>query len=184
MYVNDYNYMPGEPDSPTDIFNKKVKLMYNWPDPKEPGKTHGKDIMLICKRWYDREKYHTVKDALNQYYQERYLLGDPCEEPLSFKFINTVLLKPAVEELLNETFKLSFIDWIFNKHIVEPIESEGTTYDEILYYKIIGFLSNLYKSTGHDSSEILINTDEYWVRSNEEIVITDGHAILAHTIIK
>lgn len=187
MCICGYDHMPGEPGAPTGLFDNKVKSesIFSWPDPKKPGKTHGKDMMLICKRWYDRDKYLTTKDALERYYQEKYLLGDPLEENhLSFGFINTVLLKPAIQELLNERFKYLFIEWIFTNTVFEAINRTDVTYDEMLYHKMTGFLSQLRHFEDH-SNIVVVNTDGYWLTDeNGKDIIKDSARILAEPIIR
>lgn len=162
----------------------KKDTTFGWPIPTAPGKTHGKDIMLICKRWYNTDKYNNTKKALEQYYSERYQYGEK-QDPLSFSFINEVMLKPVIQELLSERFRLMFIEWVFTCRIriLETRDRASVSYDEELYYRLIGFINQL--RSYEDNGDLLINTDAYWLKDDQgNEVKKDGHRILAEPIIK
>jgi hypothetical protein len=151
------------------------------------GKTHGKDIMLLCKGWYDRNKYKTLKDALIAYYNKNYRYSDDYEETLTYSFINKVLLKQAVHELLTERFTYLFVNYLFDTDAFSIWKYEGMKikeleYEEELYYRITGFINNL---KGIDADGIVnINTSDYWLRDDDGNEIRkDSHRVLAEQII-
>lgn len=132
------------------------------------GKTLGKDIMLLCKGWYNKEKYKTTKDALITYYHKEY----GCEDiDPDFNFINVVLLQPAISEFLNDNTKDQFISYIFTDSIIDVCElwdkynKKKLSYDEELYYRLTHFIRRL-KTRYYD--EVLIDTDQYFTINNED----------------
>lgn len=167
----------------------KSNSIFDRPIPSAPGKTHGKDIMLLCKGRYNTDKYKTLKDALQRYYEERYQYGEPYDL-LSFGFINEVLIRPAIEELLTDRLKYMFIDFIFSDRRVfalynyRSFESKKLLYDESMYYRITQFLSEL-SCIELNSDEVLINTDDYWVKDkNGNPDFSLKHHVLIEGIIK
>lgn len=150
------------------------------------GKTHGKDIMLICKGWYDRVKYETTKDALVSYYNKNYRYPEDKVETLEYRFINTVLLKPAIQELLTERFTYMFVNYLFDTDAFSIWKFDGMkmkelSYDEELYYRLIGFLNNLI-CVDHDAT-INVDTSNYWLREDGINVKVDSHRVLAEEIV-
>lgn len=141
----------------------------------KPCKTHGKDIMLICKGWYDDEKYKTLKDALLTYYHKNY----GCEDiDLDYDGINQILLKPAIEELLTERNHSHFINCMFNtdigdfwKYDINHINIIKLEYEEELYYRLTKFLRGMQVSNGDGC--IYINTSSYFKTIREEKVLKE-----------
>ena len=142
------------------------------------GKTHGKDIMLLCKGWYNKERYKTTKDALIVYYHKHY--GNEDINP-TYGFINEVLLKNTIQELLCDRYKNSFVDYLFKPYVFGTFNKKGLTYEEELYYRITEFISDL--RVKEDDNTVIINTNDYWLKENGSEVIVDGHKILAEDII-
>ena len=140
------------------------------------GKTQGKDIMLLCKGWYNKDKYKTLKDALKAYYHKYY---DNEDIDPDYGFIDRVLLKPAIQELLTDRFKHLFVSclfdtdgfdiWKFDKMMIKEL-----SYEEELYYRLTKFLHGL-RRYENDNTE-LIDTNDYWL-------IVDGHKALHEDII-
>jgi len=142
------------------------------------SRTHGKDIMLVCKGWYDKEKYKTTKDALIAYYHKHY----GCEDIIpDYGFLNEILLKTTINELLCERYKNSFVDYLFKPYVFGTFNRKGLTYEEELYYRITEFISNL--RVKEDDDTVLIDTNAYWLKENGLEVIVDGHKVLAEDII-
>lgn len=56
-----------------------------------------KDIFMICKGWYDKDKYTTVLDAFNAYYHAHYR---HMEINMDFELALKLFLKPTVEYYL------------------------------------------------------------------------------------
>ena len=152
------------------------------PHLSSPGKTHGKDIMLICKRWYNTNKYKTTKEALEQYYAEQY--NHNKREILTYKFIIDVLLQPAIKEfMLIDEFKDKFIDFIFTNI---PIKKPVNDYYENLYYRLIQFLDSLICCRKDADNELItiINTNDYFINSKEEITGRSMFVMLKDPIIE
>lgn len=151
------------------------------------GKTHGKDIMLLCKGWYNKEKYKTTKDALIAYYNKNYWYPNDKVKILEFRFINNVLLKPAIQELLTENFIHMFISYLFDIDgfdiwKFDDMKIKELPYDEELYYRLTGFLSRLRAK----DKDLNINIDDsaYWKKDEEGNIIFDHHYFLAEPIIE
>jgi len=125
------------------------------------GRTHGKDIMLLCKGWYNENEHHTLLDALRQYYKNEYTeqYGD-----ISINWVNSILLKPAIEELISENNIRLFISYILE---VRDIPSLEKTYEEILYNRLTSFLSALkVMDTKNDIAYIELEAYDTTVRSS------------------
>lgn len=146
------------------------------------NKSHGKDIMLLCKGWHDKDKYKTTKDALIAYYNKNYRYPEEYVETLSFRFINEVLLKPALQELLNDRFRFQLIDFLFKPYVFGTMNRKGLTYDEELYFRMTEFLSGL--RAVEDDDTVLINTDVYWLQDSGMFIKEDNHKILIEQIIQ
>jgi hypothetical protein len=152
---------------------------------KQIGKSHGKDIMLLCKGWYNQEKYETTKDALNEYYYKNYgnedIIGD-------YDAINQILLKPAIQELLTERFQRLFISCMFETDVIDYWKFDikhmnviRLDYEEELYYRMTKFLRAL--QTNNGDGNIYIDTSDYWLKENGLEVKKDDHNVLAEQII-
>lgn len=147
-------------------------------------KTHGKDIMLLCKGWYDKEKYKTTKDVLIAYYHKHYGCEDITPD---YRFINQVLLRPAVEEIMCDKFKNRFISCLIDIDCcdtwkIDNMKAKELSYDEELYYRLIKFLG-MGLMVQDQNGNILIDTSAYWKQENGLEVKLDGHNVLAEDII-
>jgi hypothetical protein len=126
------------------------------------GKTHGKDIVLICKGRYNDDNYKTIKDAIIGYYHKHYGCEDITPD---YGFINQVLLRPAVEEIMCDKFKYRFISCLFDTDCadiwkIDKMKTKELNYDEELYYRLIKFLGVGLMVKDHDGT-ILIDTSDY-----------------------
>ena len=99
-----------------------------------------KDILLICKGYYNKEKYKSVLQAFNAYYHREY----GCEDiTMDEGFALNLFLKPCVKEFLKERevnwfcenylFKVSMHE-IGNSHdrIFRKIDVKEMSFDEIV----------------------------------------------------
>jgi hypothetical protein len=120
------------------------------------NKTHGKDIMLLCKGWYDKEKYKTLKDALIEYYHKNYGCEDITPD---YGFINQVLLKPAIEEFAETNSKL-LIHYLLDDDILLKTKETDGTYDNELYNRLTIFLNMLIVKDHIDTSEYFYNEED------------------------
>lgn len=148
----------------------------------KPVKTHGKDIMLLCKGWYDKDKYKTLKDALVAYYNKNYRYPEDYVEDLDYHYINTVLLKQAIQELLTERFNYMFIgylfdtdgfmSWKFDRFVIKDL-----SYDEELFYRLCMFIDNLLLIDKNDKGDVInIDTSAYYKKDeNGNIIYDENH---------
>lgn len=129
-------------------------------------KTTAKDIILLCKGWYDKEKYPTVLEALKQYYRKNYC--DDMEEVLNERFILRVILIEVMREIASKYSDrlLGFINGYltYGEMLFMPDEN-NKDYDYQLFYRIVHFLARL-KMRGEGWQEI--ETDEYFYEDYDE----------------
>lgn len=142
--------------------------------------------MLLCKGWYNKEKYTTLKDALIEYYHNEYDNRDIIPD---YDFINQVLLKPAIQELLTERLNSLFIRCVFETDVADIWKFDckhmkiiKLDYEEELYYRMTKFLNSI--QTNNGDGIIYIDTSVYWLKDEEgkEIRI-DNARVLAKPII-
>ena len=123
-------------------------------------KTTAKDIILLCKDWYNKEKYPTVLDALKQYYRKNYC--DDMEDHLNERFILRVVLIEAMREIANKypDRLFGFVNGYFTygEMLFMPDETNND-YDYQMFYRIVNFLARL-QMRGDERMEI--DTDEYF----------------------
>lgn len=132
-------------------------------------KTTAKDVILLCKGWYDNEKYPTTLDALKQYYRKNYCYGKhDMDDQLNERFILRVLLIEAMREIvLNYPDRMvGFVNGylIYGAMMFIPDE-KNNDYDYQLYHRIRIFLTNL-QMRGEGRKEI--ETDEYFYDDYDE----------------
>ena len=129
-------------------------------------KTTAKDIILLCKGWYDKEKYPTVLEALKQYYRKNYC--DDMEEVLNERFILRVILIEVMREIASKYSDrlLAFINGYltYGEMLFMPDEN-NKDYDYQMFYRIVNFLARL-KMRGEGWQEI--ETDEYFYEDYDE----------------
>lgn len=131
-------------------------------------RTTAKDVILLCKGWYDREKYLTVLDALKQYYRKNYC--NDMEDCLNEKFLLRVILIETMREIAVKypDRLVGFINsYLTYGQIIFMPDEKNNDYDYQLFYRIVNFLSNL--QTNGDGF-IEIETDDYF----HEITDEDG----------
>lgn len=100
-----------------------------------------KDIILLCKKHYNTEKFKTLLDALNAYYHKHY----GCEEiQMDYKFAVNLFLKPTIEFLLNEDRIRSFMyNGLFEESCNEKslFNVDGCTdFYEVLYHRLTSWI--------------------------------------------
>ena len=130
-------------------------------------KTTAKDVILICKGWYDKEKYPTILDALKQYYSKNY--SDDYDDFLNERFLLHVILLDTMREL-SEKYPdrlIAFINgYLIQGEIIFGITDESNKdYDNQLFYRIVNFLGRL-KMRGDGVNEI--DTEEYFMDELQE----------------
>lgn len=137
-------------------------------------KTIAKDIILLCKGWYDSEKYPSRLEALKQYYRKNYCyneLSTDVEKILNEGFLLEVLLRPVMWELsMNYPDRFSYLisQYLFGKSLSVRLslpDEKTTDYEYQLFYRLIAFLSNLVM---RGESWIEIETDDYFYEFCDE----------------
>lgn len=96
------------------------------------------DIMLICKGWYNKEKYHSVLEALNGYYHKYY----GCEDITMDKaFAEYLFLRPLALKAIE-------IKPTFARYIFEPtysIINNKEIFSEVMYDRLMGLIQMVEK---------------------------------------
>ena len=96
------------------------------------------DIMLICKGWYNKEKYHSILEALNGYYHKYY----SCENIIMDKaFAEYLFLRPLVLTAIE--IKPTLARYIFEP-IYSPLDNKEPFID-IMYNRLIGLIQMIDK---------------------------------------
>ena len=123
-------------------------------------KTTAKDVILLCKGWYNKEKYPTVLDALKQYYRKNYC--DDMEDQLNERFILRVLLIETMREIAkdNPDRMLGFVNkYLTCEEVLFIPDKKNNDYDYQMFYRIVHFLLRL-KMRGNGITEI--DTSDYF----------------------
>lgn len=108
-------------------------------------KTTAKDVILLCKGWYDKEKYPTILEALKQYYRKNYC--DDMEECLNESFLLKIVLEHTMQEIVRK-YPDRMIGFV-NSYLIIPRgifgydNNSNQDYDYQLFYRITNFLANL-----------------------------------------
>lgn len=63
-------------------------------------KTTEKDILMICKGYYDKEKHKSLEDALDAYYRREYDVSKESLPTLSYEFMFSLWFKYCIREFL------------------------------------------------------------------------------------
>lgn len=127
-------------------------------------KSTAKDVILLCKGWYDEEKYQSKLEALKEYYRRYY--NDDMDEFLNEEFLVKTVLADVIREIQSK-YKDRFVYIIncicnidpFRLYISIPDSSNENFYYQ-LFYRIIGCLGNM-RMHGDGLTEI--DTDDYFI---------------------
>lgn len=96
-----------------------------------------KDIILLCKKHYNSEKFKTLLEAFNAYYHKYYGYEDV---QIDYKLAVNLFLEPTIEFLLSECRIKSFIyNGLFEEscHEKRLFNADGCTeFYEVLYYRL------------------------------------------------
>ena len=96
------------------------------------------DIMLICKGWYNKEKYHSVLEALNGYYHKYYGRENIIMDKA---FAEYLFLRPLVLTAIE--IKPTLARYIFEP-IYSPLDNKEPFID-IMYNRLIGLIQMIDK---------------------------------------
>lgn len=133
-------------------------------------KSTAKDIILLCKRRYDREKYPSILEALKEYYRKNYIYGShDMDDQLNERFILRVILVEVMREIARDyPDRLTFFinGYLVHGQILFGIPDESNMdYDYQMFYRIVNFLSSL-RMRGEGF--INIDTSEYFYETEDE----------------
>jgi hypothetical protein len=128
-----------------------------------------KEIILLCKGWYDEEKYPTKLEALKEYYRKYYNYGrHDMDDDLNEKFIFRVILLETMKNIV-KTYPdrmhcfingfLGYVDLFFG------VDENNNDYDYQMYHRIIRFLDRL---PMHGEGWIEIETSDYFEKYVDE----------------
>lgn len=142
-------------------------------------KTTAKDVILLCKGWYEKEKYPTILEALKQYYRKNYCTD--MEDQLNERFILRVILIEVMREIASKYPDriLGFVNnyLTYGEMLFMPDE-KNNDYDHQLFYRITNFLARLQM---RGDRLIEIDMDEYFQDDYDEN--NEKHKKLAEEII-
>lgn len=133
-------------------------------------KSTAKDIILLCKGWYDKEKYSTILDALKGYYR-KYYVSEIEDEILTESFLLNILLNQTMWEI-SKFYPDRFINftsqYMFGENLSIKLtlpEEKNKDYEYQLFYRIVAFLHNL---NMHGETLENIDTREYFYEKYDE----------------
>lgn len=96
-----------------------------------------KDIILLCKRRYNTEKYPTLLDALNAYYHQEY----GCEDiEMDYKFANVLFIRPTLMYCLNQDTLYSFLNNGLFEETYEERNNHLIDFDEVLFFRMVRWI--------------------------------------------
>lgn len=96
------------------------------------------DVLLICKGWFNKQKYETTLDALNAYYHKYY----GCEDIMMDKpFAEYMFLRPLALAAIEK--KPAIARYIFDP-IYSPLDNKGQ-FGEIMYDRLMGLIQMIEK---------------------------------------
>ena len=113
-----------------------------------------KDIILLCKRRYNTEKYPTLLDALNAYYRQEYGREDV---EMDYRFANFLFIKPTLLYCLSQNNISSFLNSGLFEATYEERNNHLTNFDEVLFFRMVRWI-NLLKVRDQDE-----NGEWHWI---------------------
>ena len=124
-----------------------------------------KDVILLCKGYYDRGKYGSVLEALKEYYRKNY--ADDMEEVLCESFLLHTVLENVMDTLIAEYGdggRLSgFLYGMFRSSDIQTGTGNKTDIDTWLFYYVVQHLSAI-QMRGHNLKDI--DTSGYFTKEN------------------
>ncbi len=99
-----------------------------------------KDVILLCKGWYNEDAYYSVTGALKAYYKQHY--SDSIEFSNWQSALLNIVLKQAMFELSEEypdRLRMFINGYLMTNTLVYGLPDKETDYDIIMFYKIISF---------------------------------------------
>jgi len=130
-------------------------------------RTTAKDVILLCKGWYDHNLYPTILEALKQYYRKNYCVD--MEESFGEKFLFRIVLIEAMREITEKypDRLRGFINGYlaYGEMIFGVPDELNNDFDYQMFYRIVNFLARL-KMKGDGIVEI--DTSEYFVEELQD----------------
>lgn len=130
-------------------------------------RTTAKDVILLCKGWYDHDLYPTILDALKQYYRKYYCVD--MEESLGERFLFRIILIETMREIAEKyPDRLRGVIngyFAYGEMIFGVPDESNNNYDYQMFYRIVNYLARL-KMKGDGIVEI--NTDDYFVEDLQD----------------
>lgn len=131
-------------------------------------KTIAKDIILLCKGWYNHDLYSTILEALKQYYRKYYSIY--MEESLGERFLFRIILIEVMREIAEKypDRLRGFINGYlaYGEMIYGIPDESNNNYDYQMFYRIVNYLAKL-KMKGDGIVEI--DTSDYFVEDLQEL---------------
>lgn len=118
--------------------------------------------MLICKGWYNEDKYTSVLEALKAYYHKNY-----CDDvEMDKEFALSLFLQPLAVEAIKR--KPSLINYLFNRSFGKFTENT-TPFVDVLYNRIITLIcmidSNVFDTSSYAKMFEKAKASEYEEKS-------------------
>ena len=131
-------------------------------------RTTEKDILMICKGHYDKEKHKNLEEALDAYYREHYGITKESLPNLSHKFIYDLWLKECVRTFLTPEKKGEFLCYIIIEEALAEKNFLGkncfgkapaTDFYDVMYYRIIRWLQLM--AVRDKNGKVLVDLSDY-----------------------
>ena len=110
-------------------------------------KTTEKDILMICKGYYNSGKYNSIEEALDGYYRKHYNISKERLPELSHEFMLSLWFNDCVRTFLQPDTITSFWKQVIVLPAFEEkdfINVNGCTYFyDVLFYRIVTWLALL-----------------------------------------
>ncbi len=112
-------------------------------------RTTEKDILMICKGYYDKEKHKTREDAFDAYYKKYYRVGEGHNYHLSHKMIYDIWLKDCVRAFLTPDKIGEFTFYVVDQEALQEKAVMGkncfgkipeTDFYDVMYHRIVTWL--------------------------------------------
>lgn len=102
-----------------------------------------KEIMLICKGWYNEDKYTSVLEALNAYYHKNY-----CNDVMDKELALSLFLQPLATEAIKR--KPELVSYLFKNSF--GVTENAEPFVDVLYKRMLTLIRMIDNSV-FDTSE-------------------------------
>ena len=126
-------------------------------------KTKEKDILMICKGYYDHEKHKTLEEALDSYYRKHYGISKEEIPVLTHRFMLSLWFNNCVKEFLTPETIRSFWWYVISEEAFQEKrwlnENGCTEFYEVLYHRIVKWL--IFLNLKDDEGNWIIDGSDY-----------------------